>query len=514
MHALPEDSPPFAAAFDASPVGLAQADPATAVLLRVNPRMAAMLGRRPEDMVGRSLLDFTHPDDREANWAGFQRLATGELSTFQIEQRMLHAEGRSLWVLMAVNLIRDEDGRPVGTSAALVDLSSRKLVEEALADSERRLRLALEAAKLGRWEWEPAASRLRADARCLSVVALPEDEERALASPAELFRWVHPADAGQVRACDAAGRAGEPFHAEFRLQPAGGTLRWVAVDACPEHGERGELRMVGVVADISLRRQAEEQLRERRELLEAEVAERTDRLQRANTALGNEVEQRRLAEAQVRELLGQLVGIEEEERRRVSRELHDAVGQHLTALTIGLQVLASQAALPSSLRPELARLQAVARHLDDDVERLSHRLRPTTLDDLGLEDALRQHIAEWSHDTGIEAGLLARGLKQRRWDAATETTVFRFVQEALTNVRRHAKASKVSVILDLHDDELRAIVEDNGNGFDGSPPQASGRGGLGLRGMAERAALAGGHMDLESSPGVGTTLYLTLPLHE
>jgi signal transduction histidine kinase len=224
------------------------------------------------------------------------------------------------------------------------------------------------------------------------------------------------------------------------------------------------------------------------------------------------VEERRAAEAQVRELLGQLVSAEEEERRRVSRELHDTVGQHLTALTIGLRMIADTPQLPPDVREQLARLQSSAQRLDEDVERLSHSLGPRALDDLGLDDALQQHAAEWSRESGVELNLHCRGLAGRRWEPLLETTVFRFVQEALTNVARHAGASQVTVIAERRYGELRAIVEDNGVGFDAEAADARPRRGLGLRGMAERAALAGGRIEIESRPGRGTTLFLALPL--
>jgi signal transduction histidine kinase len=379
------------------------------------------------------------------------------------------------------------------------------------ADGEWELKLALEAAELGRWDWHLAQDRVRADRRARALFALGDDDP--LDSLGSLFRHVHADDVEHLWACDAAARAGQPFHAELRVAGPGGAVRWLRVDArCDPRTAGAACRVVGVVADVSARRGAEASLRRDQELLEAQVLERTERLTLTNTALANEVEERRAAEAQVRELLGQLVSAEEEERRRVSRELHDTVGQHLTALTIGLRMIADTPQLPPDVREQLARLQSSAQRLDEDVERLSHSLGPRALDDLGLDDALQQHAAEWSRESGVELNLHCRGLAGRRWEPLLETTVFRFVQEALTNVARHAGASQVTVIAERRYGELRAIVEDNGVGFDAEAADARPRRGLGLRGMAERAALAGGRIEIESRPGRGTTLFLALPL--
>jgi signal transduction histidine kinase len=378
----------------------------------------------------------------------------------------------------------------------------------------RRLTRALQAAGLGLWTWSLATGRVGLSARARELLNLARSPRPA--GLGAMLTQVHPEDIEQVWACDAALRAGRPHHAAFRVRAAEGGWRWLSSDACVEAAARSApQRAIGLLADITLHKQAEDTLRRAHDVLEASVHERTETLQVANSALANEVAERRTAEEQVRELLGQLVSVEEDERRRVSRELHDTVGQHLTALTVGLKLISDDPGLPPSLRERLARLQRSVRGLDDDVERLSHRLRPAALDDLGLEVALQQHAEEWSQDSGIELTLLARGLHGRRWPAALETTVFRTVQEALTNVLRHAGAHQVSLIVERRGRELRVVVEDDGCGFDAAALRVQpGRNGLGLLGMAERARLAGGRLELESEPGRGTTLFVALPLDD
>jgi signal transduction histidine kinase len=375
----------------------------------------------------------------------------------------------------------------------------------------RRLARALRAAGLGLWTWSLASGRVGLSARARELLNLTGSPR--LAGLGAMLTQVHKEDIEQVWACDAALRAGRPHHAAFRVQAADGRWRWLSSDVCVEPTPRGApQRAIGLLADITLHKQAEDALRCAHDALETRVHERTETLQVANSALANEVAERRAAEQQVRDLLGQLVSVEEDERRRVSRELHDTVGQHLTALTVGLKLIGDDPGLPPALRERLARLQRSVRGLDDDVERLSNRLRPAALDDLGLEVALQQHAEEWSQDSGIELALLVRGLHGRRWPAALETTVFRTVQEALTNVRRHARAHQVSLIVERRGRELRIVVEDDGCGFDAAALRGHPeRSGLGLLGMAERARLAGGRLELESEPGRGTTLFMALP---
>jgi signal transduction histidine kinase len=155
-------------------------------------------------------------------------------------------------------------------------------------------------------------------------------------------------------------------------------------------------------------------------------------------------------------------------------------------------------------------MQEIARRLDDEIDRLSHELRPLALSDLGLEGVLRRHVEGWSRDTGIVADAETTTLGPGRFSFVIETTVYRVVQEALTNVAKHARATHVSLLAERRANELRIIVEDDGRGFDARPAYDPRQ--LGLNGMRERAALVGGEVQIESSPGRGTTVFLTIPL--
>ena len=256
------------------------------------------------------------------------------------------------------------------------------------------------------------------------------------------------------------------------------------------------------------------------EHMAAEVVMRAQELQRANERLREnarrlqtEIEERRRLETIRGQLIRQLVSAQEEERRRVARELHDSLGQHLAALGVTLASVARRTGVCPDIDEDVGRLQTLARTIDEEVDRLAAELRPAALDDLGLDDALHRHVRAWAEDTGVPTDIHTRGL-DRRLPEAVETTVYRVVQEALTNVRKHARAGRASVVVEFRDGDLIAIVEDDGIGFQREDADAAGDPGrqLGLTTMRERAALVGGRIQIESTAGLGSTVFLRVPI--
>jgi signal transduction histidine kinase len=207
-------------------------------------------------------------------------------------------------------------------------------------------------------------------------------------------------------------------------------------------------------------------------------------------------------------LLAQLINAQEEERRRIARELHDGVGQALTSLMVGLK-LVNQLDDPQTLAAKTSELRQVAGETLDEVRLLSRELRPSVLDDLGLAAALERYAAEFaSRYPGLTVDLHCN--LPQRLPLPTETTLYRIVQEAMTNAARHGQATTISVLLASRNDRVQAIIEDNGCGFD---PEAVRRSGdsVGLHSMAERAEALGGALNIESS-SEGTTVYVEAPL--
>jgi signal transduction histidine kinase/chemotaxis methyl-accepting protein methylase len=277
-----------------------------------------------------------------------------------------------------------------------------------------------------------------------------------------------------------------------------------------------EERIDGVVlicVDITARLLAEAEVRHMRDELDLRVRERTRELRAANTLLEAEIAERTRLEQERTELLRKLVLTEEEERRRIARELHDQLGQSVSALGIGLGMLTNPALDPARYQQSLAHLQQIATQIEVDMKRLAIELRPSVLDDLGLIEAIQHHVERWAEDTGIQAEFQAIVPQGGRLPRELESVIYRVIQEALTNVLKHAHASDVSVILEQRRDHVQVIVEDDGRGFDLDALQrAPNVRRLGLLGMRERLALVGGTATIETAPGSGTTLFVQLPI--
>lgn len=239
---------------------------------------------------------------------------------------------------------------------------------------------------------------------------------------------------------------------------------------------------------------------------DASLAARVDRLARENRAL---FERLLVDEHRFRRLARSAWRIQEAERRRLARDLHDGLGQELTALKIRLERLAEKAGERSELTPSLAgAVEAAARALAD-ARRLSHQLRPRMLDDLGLVPALAWLARTLGEGTGFEVRFERHGIDEERLDPEAETLFFRVAQEALSNALRHSGADGAAVELErATDGRLRLTVRDAGRGFD--PASAPGGDGGGLSGMRDRVELFGGRFTIDTAPGRGTAIAVEL----
>ncbi len=202
-----------------------------------------------------------------------------------------------------------------------------------------------------------------------------------------------------------------------------------------------------------------------------------------------------------------LVEVQEMERHYIAQELHDEAGQALASLMVGLRMVEREAGNEQAVLDHSKELKSIADSVLENLHRLSIDLRPATLDHLGLVAALRQHAERLSDQHGLVIQFETIG-QIERLPGDTETAIYRIVQEALTNVIRHAHATRVDILLDRRGECLVVIVEDNGSGFDPHTPKV---GQLGMLGMRERADMLGGRLTVDSSPGQGTTVFLEVP---
>lgn len=245
--------------------------------------------------------------------------------------------------------------------------------------------------------------------------------------------------------------------------------------------------------DITQRIRAEEELQKAHREMEKRVAERTEELSKANTRL--------------RALSSRLISAHEEERLRISRELHDDLGQILTSISLDLQ-RASKLTDPPKLKTLIERLQVASQDARNRIRKLSSLLRPRVLDDVGLKEAMQTFLSEFATRTGVEAKLVFH-CQNNDIPEITSTNIYRILQEALNNISQYAKATSVSVCLNLSNRKLILEIKDDGIGF--NPASVRMNKTLGLLGMRERAALLGGELTVDSAPGQGTTIYAFFP---
>jgi signal transduction histidine kinase len=275
-----------------------------------------------------------------------------------------------------------------------------------------------------------------------------------------------------------------------RREPVLPRLTWLSeanVVACSLHDAGEQLRLAATERDASTAALSQS------EQMYRALAEDLARVDEERTAL-----------------LTRVVIAQEHERQRIARELHDSLAQYLTAIRLKLDTLGRSGAPMGEVMNEL---RSMIGELGRSVNRMAWELRPVALDDLGLHSAVDHYLEEWAEMAGLQVDVQI-DLCGRNLPPAVEATLFRVLQEATTNVARHADATRVGVILETKDDLVQLIVEDNGRGFpadDGKRPFAATRK-FGLHGMRERLALVHGTLDVESAPQAGTTLFISIPL--
>lgn len=293
------------------------------------------------------------------------------------------------------------------------------------------------------------------------------------------------------------GMPGARYDVEYRIVRPDGQFRWIA-DRGFVLQSRGSTpsRVAGIAEDITEKKRVDEELRQANAALEERVQSRTTELERSRQEL--------------QALIGVQESFQEEERKRIARELHDELAQKLTVLKLQIaSITAAVSAKEPGLTRQIQDMNALLTEAIHAVGQIAANLRPVVLDELGLVTALRDLVEEFSERTKVECefGVHPADLSV---DKKLATPLYRMVQEALTNVARHAQATEV--IVSLYRDVSGTItldINDNGKGFD-SVDQSMRRS-FGLIGMRERAAMLGGEMKIRSQPGAGTTIEIVIP---
>jgi PAS domain S-box-containing protein len=302
-----------------------------------------------------------------------------------------------------------------------------------------------------------------------------------------------------------------------------GRAFWASFRATSTVSLKGMRKWCRVVfGDISARKQAEETqsrletITDANRELNREIARRKkveQALQKSKQYQNRLLQQSRRMQAQLRQLSHQILHAQEEERKRISRELHDEIAQALVGVNVHLEGLTRETAhKPGVLRQKIVRTQRVVRQTMDIVHLFARELRPTMLDDLGLIPALHAFLNEFTERTGVRASLTVfAAVEQLNMDK--RTVLYRVAHEALNNVARHAQASRVEVSIERLPDSVSMKIKDNGKSFEVQNVLQANRGRrLGLLGMRERVEMVGGYFHVQSARGFGTTISAQIPL--
>ncbi|MDX6403892.1 MAG: hypothetical protein QOH70_1347 [Blastocatellia bacterium] len=440
------------------------------------------LNQRWVDYTGLSLEQFNedptgpiHPEDnpRIADRWRAQRVI-GE--AYDEEMRLRRADGEYRWFLVRTAPLRDAQGKLVKWYGVSIDIEDRKRSEEKLKKSEIQFAEAQRLAHVGSWEWDLRTNAVTWSGELFRIFGL---EPGKIKVRGDGMAFIHPDDRDLVMSTvNAAVKNREPYSIYYRVLRPEGEERMVHSRGHIVSDENGNpIRVFGATQDVTERQQAEEKLKETSE--------------------------------QLRALTASVQSAREEEATRIAREIHDELGSVLTSLKLDLASIRGETVACASdtdlsrLREKLGTMMQLVDQTFDTVRRISSELRPSILDDLGLVAAIRWQGEQFEAQAGITCRYDIR-LKDVELDRQQSTAIFRVFQEAMTNVVRHAKATRVDITLEKKDNDLVLTIRDDGRGI--TADEKSDRLSLGLLGMRERVNLIGGALDIAGVEGKGTVI--------
>lgn len=448
-----------------------------------SPSIKRILGYEPSEISGTDVINYIHPDDVDLIKSKllYVMAAVGNMDT--AEFRFKHKDGswRNLESI-AKNVIDPKEGPGVIVNSR--DITDRVKAWEKLQQSEKQLSAAQKIGKLGSWEWDVQQSRLTWSDELRNIYGIGVDEYPR--SYNDYLQLIHPEDRDKAdQTAKKAVEENKPFGFEHRITRADGEVRILYGRGEAILDSKGELiKLIGTSQDITEIKETEQKLRQ--------------------------------YSKQLRNLTAKQEKVREEERIRIAREIHDELGQMLTVLKMdaSMAIKKRKQTDVNIVAPDfLNEISNIINRIDtiiQSVQRITTELRPEILDDLGLEEALEWHAEEFQKWASVKLEFVNNSESINRMDADRSTAVFRIFQETLTNIMRHAKASKVKVDLDEDEQYLILNVHDNGTGITRNEIEHSDS--LGIVGMRERCQLLGGNIEFSGKPGQGTTVTLKIPL--
>jgi PAS domain S-box-containing protein len=423
-----------------------------------------------------------HPDDRQLLPADAVQVMEQDESVQ--EYRFLHRDGSYRWTRDAVRLIRSPQGEPLELVGSWIDISAKKQAEFALRESEETGRVILNATTASLSLMDSAGTVLAANK--ITAQRLGKDLDEILGKTVYQFFPEEVASSRKIQ-IDKVFRTGETLHYEDSREGI-----WFENHIYPILDADGNVARVVISArDITERKRMEQSLADAKNELEGRVLERTRELTESRE--------------QLRKLTKDVILAQEEERRRVSRELHDEAGQALVSMKYGLESILSE--LPSAHFPIRTRLASAVQQLDQTMEQirhLAHSLRPPLFDIADLDLTLKDYCREFAESTGLQIEYSGASVPDLSEEAGL--SFFRFLQESLTNVVKHANATRVTVKLSRQTGRLSLSVTDNGVGA--SDMRKDGRGHIGMR---ERFMMLNGDVQIETSEQSGFVITASIP---
>jgi PAS domain S-box-containing protein len=500
-------------AFLASPDWITIATLEEGRYIDVNESFLRMTGYRRDEIIGRTSVEINlweHVDDRGKGLAILKK--KGRLTNLELKCRMKSGKMRDmLWSAELIEL----EGRKCILSVGR-DITERKLMEDALRLSEEKYQLLVNNANLGVEVCQDLMIKF-ANPKAAEITGYSQDELRLK----PLLELVHPEDHEIVKERTAKRLRGEFVEPKntYKALKKNGQTQWVELNAVASSWE-GRPAVLYFFQDVTEIKKAREDLLKAKEELELKVEERTVILKRVNEKLQKElIERKRIenalkkSEKKLRRLSDQLINAQEKERRRISIELHDDLGQSLVGLKFQLcnlpkKLKQDQKALKTTIEKALIDLD----EMTEKVRRLSKDLHPAVLEHLGLFEALQWLFEDSSLNYRIKINNELEN-SDFSFSKEQEINIFRLFQEALTNIGKHANATEV--LIEVSQNEIGTVfsIKDDGRGFD--PKAVMGRKpseiGLGLAAMDERIRLIGGTLKIQSEIRRGTTITFSIP---
>jgi PAS domain S-box-containing protein len=472
-HALRQSEELYRSTFQSAGVGVAHVSP-EGRWLRVNRKLCDIVGYSEPELLDLTFQQITHPDDLPSDLVQTEKLLNGTLDMFAMEKRYIRKDGSHVWINLTVSCMRDATGKPDHFISVIEDINARKDAENALRESEQRYRTVTDAAPLMVWMSGTDKLCYYFNKGWLDFVGRTLEREAGNG-------WamnVHPDDFDRcLQTYSSSFDARLPFEMEYRLRHHTGQYRWIFDRGLPRYAPDGTFEgYVGGCLDIHDRKEAAEKVR---------LAEETLRLMK----------------------------IQDEERRKIARELHDSAGQTLTALDLSLAQLMDRAQV---VAPELAKqgkeIEVIVQQLFREIRTTSYLLHPPLLDEAGLSSALNWYVQGVAERSGIGISLSISD-DVGRLPAEMELAIFRMVQECLTNIHRHAESKTALIRLIRQGESLWIEVRDQGKGIPGQRlAEIQSRGsGVGIGGIRERLRQFHGEMKIESNSS-GTTVIASIPL--